>query len=90
MTNTPHAEHTHRRLTTINWVVFAGFAAVALYFLLTKHAPHVYVVLPFLLVAACPLMHVFHHHGHHEHTPREDRDPAGRPTPPPDHSSEPR
>ena len=39
--------------------------AVAAYFLLTEHLAHVVGALPFLLLLACPLMHVFMHHGHH-------------------------
>lgn len=45
--------------------VFAGFAAVALFFLATEHRAHLYGWLPFLLLAACPLMHLFHGHGGH-------------------------
>jgi hypothetical protein len=45
--------------------VFAGFALVALFFLLTEHRAHLYGWLPFLLLAACPLMHIFHGHGGH-------------------------
>lgn len=42
--------------------------AVAGYFLLTEHLAHVVGVLPFLLLLACPLMHVFMHGGHgHRH-----------------------
>ena len=43
--------------------------AVAAYFLLTEHLAHVVGALPFLLLLACPLMHVFMHHGHggHDH-----------------------
>ena len=41
--------------------------AVAAYFLLTEHLAHVVGVLPFLLLLACPLMHVFMHHGHGGH-----------------------
>ena len=42
--------------------------AVAGYFLLTEHLAHVVGALPFLLLLACPLMHVFMHHGHgHNH-----------------------
>ncbi len=37
--------------------------AVAGYFLLTEHLAHVMGALPFLLLLACPLMHVFMHHG---------------------------
>ena len=42
---------------------------VAAYFLLTEHLAHVVGVLPFLLLLACPLMHIFMHggHGHHHH-----------------------
>lgn len=44
-------------------------AAVALFLLLPDHAPHLLRLLPYLLLAACPLMHVFmrgrHGHGNH-------------------------
>jgi hypothetical protein len=29
-------------------------------------------VLPWLLLAACPLMHLFMHHGHHDHESHGD------------------
>ena len=80
MERMPDAEHTHRGLTKLGWIIFAGFGAVALFFLFTEHAAHLYGVLPFLLVAACPLMHFFHHRGHHDH--RADSGPAGRPATP--------
>ncbi len=38
--------------------------AIAGYFLLKEHTAHVVGFLPFLLLAACPLMHLFMHHGH--------------------------
>jgi Protein of unknown function (DUF2933) len=41
--------------------------AVAAYFLLTEHLAHVLGALPYLLLLACPLMHVFMHHGHGGH-----------------------
>ena len=41
--------------------------AVAGYFLLTEHLAHVVGALPFLLLLASPLMHVFMHHGHGHH-----------------------
>jgi hypothetical protein len=34
------------------------------FYLLTEHRAHVFGVLPYLLIAACPLMHLFMHHGH--------------------------
>ena len=41
--------------------------AVAAYFLLTEHLAHVVGALPYLLLLACPLMHLFMHHGHGRH-----------------------
>ena len=52
--------------------------AVASYFLLTEHLAHTLGALPFLLLAACPLMHLFMHHGHagHDHPPGKDAAPT--------------
>ena len=47
--------------------------AIALYFLLTEHRAHLFFALPFLLLLACPLMHIFMHHGHGGHGGGEDR-----------------
>jgi hypothetical protein len=49
-----------------NWVLL-GFLAIAGFFLLTEHRAHVLGVLPFLLLLACPLLHLFHHGGHGGH-----------------------
>jgi Protein of unknown function (DUF2933) len=43
------------------------FAAVAAYFLLIEHRAHFFGALPFLLLLACPLMHMFMHRGHGGH-----------------------
>jgi len=49
-------------------LVLVGFLLVVAYFLWTEHQAHVIQFLPFLLLAACPLMHVFMHGGHsHRH-----------------------
>lgn len=50
------------------WVL-VGFLAIALFFLLTEHRAHLFGILPYLLLLACPLMHLFHGHGHHGHAP---------------------
>jgi hypothetical protein len=52
------------------WRSPAGIAlAVALlvlgFYLVTEHRAHLLGVLPYLLLLACPLMHVFMHRGHH-------------------------
>ena len=38
---------------------------VAAYFLLTEHLANVNEALPFLLLLACPMMHLMHGHGGH-------------------------
>ncbi len=40
------------------------FGAIAAYFLLSEHRAHFLGALPFLLLWACPPMHVFMHGGH--------------------------
>ncbi len=48
-------------------LVLLGFLAVAGFFLWTEHRAHVVAglwYLPWLLLLACPLMHLFHGHGH--------------------------
>ena len=41
--------------------------AVAAYFLFSEHRTHFFGALPFLLLLACPLMHMFMHGGHGGH-----------------------
>jgi len=48
-------------------VVCAGFLAIAAFFLLTEHTAPVLSALLGLLLAACPLMHLFMHHGGSAH-----------------------
>jgi len=44
--------------------VFIGFVLIAVFYLLKEHYAHVVGSLPYLLLLACPLMHLFGH-GHH-------------------------
>lgn len=52
------------------WVFF-GFLLIAGYFLVTEHRAHLYGWLSaygiWLLLLACPLMHMFMHHDHGSH-----------------------
>lgn len=41
--------------------------AGGVYYLLTEHLTHVSQAIPYLILLACPLMHLFHGHGHHGH-----------------------
>jgi len=45
--------------------IFAAFGLIALFFLFTEHRAHLFGWLPFLLLLACPLLHMFHGHGGH-------------------------
>ena len=45
-------------------IVACGFLLIGGFFLLTEHWAHVLGVLPYLLILACPLMHLFMHGGH--------------------------
>ena len=44
------------------------FGAVAAYFLLTEHRADLFGALPFLMLLACTLMHVFTHRCHGKHS----------------------
>ena len=59
--------HEHQPLpgpAKIAWIVFAAIAA---FYLWTEHRAHLLGALPFLLLLACPLMHLFMHGGHGGH-----------------------
>ncbi len=69
MDSQSHAADDHRASGgKIDRWMFWGFALVAAYFLFMEHRAHMFRILPYLLVLACPLMHLFHHgrHGHHK------------------------
>ena len=52
--------------TPLGWALALAIAAVGAYLLVT-HTGHVLTALPYLVLLACPLMHVFMH-GDHHHT----------------------
>ncbi len=49
--------------TPLGWALALAIAAIGTYLLVT-HTGHILTALPFLLLMACPLMHVFMHGGH--------------------------
>ncbi len=61
------------------FMLIAG--ATGIYYLLTEHLTHVAQAVPYLVLLACPLMHLFHGHGRQEHSrdgghkPHEDQAP---------------
>ncbi len=48
-------------------ITLLGFLAIIGFFLLTEHWAHVYGYWPYLLLLACPLLHLFGHGGHGGH-----------------------
>jgi hypothetical protein len=64
----PEVEPTPRGFWTSKaGLVTIGFLLIAGFFLLSEHRAHALGVLPFLLLAACPLLHMFMHGGHGGH-----------------------
>ncbi len=63
------------------WLLWLGLAAAValLYF---GHGAHMLQLAPFLILLACPLMHVFGHGGHGGHAHRQPNDAADRGEPP--------
>jgi hypothetical protein len=54
------------------YIVLFGFLVVIGFFLITEHGAHLLGILPWLLVLVCPLMHIFHGHGHHHGNDGDD------------------
>lgn len=72
-----HDHHDHeipswrRYLPSRRGIVLIGFLVIAGYFLITEHRAHLALAipyLPFLLLLACPFLHLFMHHGHGDHS----------------------
>ncbi len=55
-------------------VLILALAGVS-YYLLTQHLAHLAIALPYLILLACPLMHIFGHgHGGHGAHNKEDKE----------------
>lgn len=63
---TPEAPPNGRRSRPGRWI-FGAFIAMAAVLLAFEHRVHVLGILPWLFLLACPLMHLFMHHGHGGH-----------------------
>ena len=77
MHTTPHIPETPKNWrralvgTPLGWVVTLALAALGVY-LFVNHTGHIVAALPYLLLMACPLLHLFMHGGHgHHHGKRE-------------------
>ena len=67
--NTQNKQVVPNMLVSACWAL----AAVAAAYVLIVHRAHVLEWLPFGLLLACPLMHIFRHgrHNHHQHGPAD-------------------
>ena len=62
------------------WVGACAFLTIALFFLWEEHRAHILGALPYMLLIACPLLHVFMRRGHAgngHHTDAEHRSERG-------------
>ena len=66
--------------------VFWAFAGISAFYLITEHTAHTFYLLPFLLLAACPLLHLGMHrsHGHGGNAPRDQEHAGHKPSEPED------
>ena len=63
---------------TTSGLVMCGFLLVAGFYLFTEHRAHVLGLFIWLPLLACPLMHLFMHHGGHGHHHAERQPSDGR------------
>jgi len=67
-----HSNHNHK--TSRANIVLIGFIAIGGFYLVTEHRAHLLGWLPFLIILACPLMHLFMHHDHEHGNSRSTPD----------------
>jgi len=54
-------------------LALTSLAAIAIFYLLREHAKHVLGVLSYLILLACPLLHLFGHRHHDHHGGQRDK-----------------
>lgn len=54
-------------LSSRRGIVSLAFLVVVGFFLFTEHRAHLFGILPYILLLACPLLHLFMHRGHGNH-----------------------
>ena len=75
-----HSQHDNNRRDYWGLRYSLGVAAtlgIIAFFLLTEHRAHLFGALPYLLILACPLMHLFMHGGHGGHHNHDDDNSGG-------------
>lgn len=62
-----------------HWAVTVLMVGIVVFYLVAEHRAHFFGALPWLILLACPLLHIFMHGGHgahggHDSSPDEDRE----------------
>jgi hypothetical protein len=76
---TEHPSDTRSWFRSRSGVVLLAFLAIAAFFVVTEHRAHALGALPYVILLACPLLHLFHrghgrgrgHHGGEDRARRE-------------------
>lgn len=63
----PNGQDQHRSRSIAVKIALVGFLAVAAFYLIAEHRAHLLGWLPWLVILACPLLHVFMHGKHGGH-----------------------
>jgi len=69
-------ELSYRGNRFLRWAIWTA-GAVALAYLIVEHRPHLLGWIPYLIILACPLMHLFMHRGHSGHGGHDGRRDSG-------------
>lgn len=66
--NPDHDDQPPRR-SSATTIALWGFLAIGAFYLIAEHRAHLLGWLPWLIILACPLLHIFMHrsHGGHDH-----------------------
>jgi hypothetical protein len=78
------APHAGMRTGTPSWwrtrsgIAIIGFALVGAFYVLREHWGHALGTLPYLIILACPLLHLFMHRGHHHDGSDQDDAPGSK------------
>ncbi len=57
-------ENSQNTFSKRTWTIILVIGLIGLVLLLRNHTSHLLIALPYIVLLACPLMHIFMHGGH--------------------------